>query len=171
NITYTVGSPTQQPGTLQFDSAGYSVNENGGTATITVTRTGGSDGPVSVDYATSNGTATAGSDYTPASGTLNFAAGETSKTFTIPILDDAAIETDETVNLTLSSPGGGATLGSQAPATLTITSDDVAQPGVLQFSAANYSANEPQGTATITVTRTGGSNVPVSVNFATGDGS
>src|SRR5262249_8619029 len=50
-INYTVGSPTQQPGTLQFSNASYSVNENGGTATITVTRTGGSDGAVSVNYA------------------------------------------------------------------------------------------------------------------------
>ena len=53
-----------QPGTLQFSAASYSVNENQGTATITVTRTGGSTGSVSVNYATSNGTATAGSDYT-----------------------------------------------------------------------------------------------------------
>src|SRR4029077_1392120 len=143
NITYTVGSPTQQPGTLQFDSAGYSVNENGGTATITVTRTGGSDGPVSVDYATSNGTATAGSDYTTASGTLNFAAGETSKTFTVPITNDTLVEGDETVNLTLSNPSGGATLGSQNTATLTIHDDDVAgPPGTLQFSAGSYSLGE-----------------------------
>ena len=159
-----------QPGNLQFSAAAYSVNEAQTTATITVTRTGGSDGAVSVNYATSNGTATAGSDYTASSGTLNFAAGETSKTFTIPILDDSAVEGDETVNLTLSSPTGGATLGSQNTAALIITSDDVAQPGSLQFSAAAYTVGESQGTATITVTRSGGSNVPVSVNYATSNG-
>src|SRR5262249_26691779 len=97
---------------------------NQGTATITVTRTGGSNVPVSVNYATSNGTATAGSDYTATSGTLNFGVGETSKTFTIPILDDTAVENPETVTLTLSNPTGGATLGSPATATLTINSDD-----------------------------------------------
>src|SRR5262249_40141509 len=151
----------------QFSNAAYSVNENGGTATITVTRTSGSDGAVTVNYATSNGTATAGSDYTTSGGTLTFAARETSKTFTIPILHDAVVEGSEAVNLVLSSPTGGATLGNQNTAVLSIVDDDVAQPGVLQFSTAAFTVSENQGTATITVTRTGGSNVPVSVNFAT----
>src|SRR5262249_21162935 len=145
------------PQTVQFNNATYSVIENGGTATITVTRAGGSSGSVTVNYATSNGTATAGSDYTTTSGTLTFADGETSKTFTVPIIDDTAVEGNETINLTLSSPGGAA-LGSQSTAVLTIQDDDVAQPGVLQFSASAYTVNESQGTVTITVTRTGGSN-------------
>src|SRR5262249_34267314 len=122
------GTPTPQPGTLQFSNATYAVNESGGTATITVTRTGGSDGSVTVHYATSDCTATAGSDYTAVSGTLTFAAGETSKTFTVPILDDTPAEANDTVNLTPSSPTGGATLGSQATATLTIQDDDVPAP-------------------------------------------
>ena len=106
----------------------YSVNENQGTASITVTRTGGSDGAVAVNYATSNSTATAGSDYTATSGTLNFAAGETSKTITVPIIDDTAVEGNETVNVTLSSPTGGATLGSPASASLTIVDNDSPPP-------------------------------------------
>src|SRR5204862_7228603 len=95
-----------QAGTLHFSAPGYSVVENQGTATITVTRTNGSAGSVSVNYATSNGTATAGSDYTATSGTLTFAAGETSKTFTVPIINDTAVENAETFTLTLSSPTG-----------------------------------------------------------------
>ena len=170
SVSYTVGAQTPQPGTLQFSNATYSVNETGGTATITVTRTGDSTGSVTVDYATSNGTATSGSDYTAASGTLTFADGETSKTFTVPIIDDTLVEGNETVNLTLSSPTGGATLGTQATATLTIVDDDVAPAATLQFSTAAFSVNENGGTATITVTRTGGSNVPVSVNYATSNG-
>src|SRR5262249_41044280 len=170
SVTYSVGSATAQPGTLQFSAANYTVNENGGTATITVTRTGGSSGSVSVNYATSNGTATAGSDYTATSGTLTLADGETSKTFTIPILDDSLVENDETVNLTLSSPTGGASLGSQTTATLSIHSDDVAQAGAFQFSASNYTVSETQATATITVTRTSGTNVGASVSFATSNG-
>src|SRR5262249_30662477 len=98
--------------------------ENGGTATITVTRTGGSNVPVTVNYATSDGSATAGADYTATSGTLNFGIGETSKTFTVPITNDALVEGNETATLTLSSPTNGAILGGQTTATLTIVDDD-----------------------------------------------
>src|SRR4029077_9902940 len=94
-------------------------------------RTGGTSGAVSVHYATSDGTATAGSDYTAASGTLTFADGEASKTFTVTILDDTAVEGNETVNLTLSGPTGGATLGTLASATLTIVDNDTATAVVL----------------------------------------
>jgi Calx-beta domain/FG-GAP-like repeat/Bacterial Ig-like domain (group 2)/ASPIC and UnbV len=163
-------NPVPHPGTLQLSSSSYSVNENQGTASITVTRSGGSDGSVSVNYATSNGTATAGSDYTAASGTLTFAAGETSKTFTVPIIDDTLVEGNEMVNLTLSSPTGGATLGSPATAPLTIVDNDVAQPGAFQFSAGTYSVGEAQPTATITVNRTGAGNVPATIHYATSNG-
>src|SRR5439155_96408 len=127
-----VSDDVAPPGTLQLSAPTYTVNEAQATATITVTRTGGSAGSVSVNYATSNGTATAGSDYTASSGTLTFAVGETSKTFTVPILDDTAVENAETVTLTLSNPTGGATLASPAMATLTIDSDEVSgQPTTL----------------------------------------
>jgi hypothetical protein len=166
-VTFTVG--TAAPGTLQFSAAAYSVAENGGNATITVTRTGGSAGAVGVSFATSNGTATAGSDYTARSLTVSFANGDTAnKTVTIPILDDTLVEGNETVNLTLSNPTGGATLGSPATATLTIMDNDA--PGTLQFSAATYSVAENGGNATITITRTGGSAGPVGVTVATSNG-
>ncbi len=101
------------PGSVQFSAPTYSVNENGSSATITVTRTGGSNGAVGVSYTTSNGTADAGSDFTAASGTLSWADGDISdKTFSVPIADDSVYEVNETVNLTLSSPTGGASLGS-----------------------------------------------------------
>jgi hypothetical protein len=114
--------------TLSFSQATYSAGEGAGAATVTVTRGGDTTVPVTVNYATSNGSATAGADYTGASGTLSFAAGETSKTFAVTLLDDSAVEGSETINLTLSAPsGGGAALG-RALATLTITDNDVAQP-------------------------------------------
>ncbi|HEX2834251.1 MAG TPA: Calx-beta domain-containing protein [Thermoanaerobaculia bacterium] len=113
------------PGQLQFSAATYNVGEAGPFVTITVTRTGGSDGAVSIDYATSDGSAAAGFDYTAASGTLNWADGEsTSKTFDIAIADDSTYEGSETVNLALSNPGGYAELGTPGTAVLTINDND-----------------------------------------------
>lgn len=118
------GSFERNPGTVQFDSATYTVNEGAGNATITVTRSAGASGSVQVDYATSNGSATAGQDYATASGTLTFAEGDDSEAFIVPITDDARDESGETVNLTLSDPQGGATLGSPSSAVLTIKDDE-----------------------------------------------
>ncbi|MGV2388023.1 MAG UNVERIFIED_CONTAM: hypothetical protein LVR29_05990 [Microcystis novacekii LVE1205-3] len=109
------------PGVIQFSGATYSVNENGTPVTaVTLTRTNGSDGAVSVTVNLTNGTATAGSDYNNTPITVNFANGETTKTVTIPIVNDTQFELDETVNLSLSNPTGGATLGTQTTAVLTI---------------------------------------------------
>ena len=79
-------------------------------------------GPVTVDYATSDVTATAGDDYTAASGTLTFAAGETEKTVSVAVLDDAHDDDGETLTLTLSNPSGAWL--SDATATGTIHNDD-----------------------------------------------
>lgn len=112
---------------LQFNSATYSVNEGAGIATISVARTGGITGAVSVQYSTSDGSATAGQDYTATSGTLNWADGDFSvKSFTIAITDDSLNEANETVNVVLSNPGGGATLGNQSSAVVTIVDNDQA---------------------------------------------
>ncbi|MBI3966075.1 MAG: right-handed parallel beta-helix repeat-containing protein, partial [Chloroflexi bacterium] len=116
-------------GSIQFSSASYTVNENAGTATITVTRTGGSTGPVSVNYATSNGTATGTGigtpeDYFSQSGVLNFPDGQTTAQFAVSIVDDTLVEGNETINLTLSNPTGGATLGTPSTAVVTIVDND-----------------------------------------------
>ncbi len=100
-------------GTLQFSQPAYAVAENAGSATITVTRTDSTLGTVTVNFATSNGTATAGLDYGSTAGTLTFGPGVTSQSFNVPILDDTLTEGIETVNLTLSAPTGGGTLGLQ----------------------------------------------------------
>lgn len=152
-------------GSLQFSAANYTVAESGLKATITVTRTGGSASGVTVQYATGNGTAVAPGDYTPASGTLTFGANIASQTFQVTIANDTLDESDETVQLTLLTPGGfGATLGAQTTATLSITDNDAG--GEMAFSSATYTANE--GTAVlITVKRTGGTASGVSVQYAT----
>ncbi len=148
--------------TLSFNG-NVNVHENADTATMTVKLSGPSDSSVTVDYATSNGTATAGSDYTTTSGTLTFAPGETSKTFTVPILDDTAGETNETIILSLSNPTN-AVLATSTSATLTINANDM-----LSFSG-NVNVHENADTATITVRLNTASDVPVTVDYTTSDG-
>ncbi|HEX2060294.1 MAG TPA: Calx-beta domain-containing protein, partial [Thermoanaerobaculia bacterium] len=97
--------------------------------TIVVTRTGGSDGTVTVNYATANGTAVAPLDYTATSGTLTFGPGVTEQTIVVPIANDAVPEANETFTVTLSGPTGGATLG-VATTTITIVDTDVAAAAV-----------------------------------------
>jgi hypothetical protein len=77
-----------------------------------------------VEYATSDGTATAGVDYTTTTGTLTFPVGALSRTFTVTVLHDTLDELNETVNLTLSNPTGGGTLGVRSTAVLTINDND-----------------------------------------------
>ncbi|AVP99407.1 hypothetical protein C7S18_20515 [Ahniella affigens] len=99
------------PGTLAFAQASQLVAE-GTTAQIQVNRTGGSDGAVSVNYQTANGTAAAPGDFTSTTGTLSWAAGDaTPKTITVPTINDGSTEADETFTVSLSGASGGATLG------------------------------------------------------------
>jgi hypothetical protein len=156
---------TATPAVLQFGQGSYAVTE-GGAVTLTVTRTGGMHGGVTVSYATANGSATAGADYTPASDTLTFAANQASRTFTIGTLQDGVAELPETFTVTLSSPGGGTVLGAPSVATVTISDDE----SNLQFAPAVYSVIEG-GVATITVTRTGSATQVATVDWATSDGS
>lgn len=122
-LNITTAAPA--PGALQFGASNYNaVAPN--TASVIVNRASGGLGAVTVDYQTSNGTATggaacaAGVDYVSTGGTLSFADGELSKTFAVQLCPDAAPEPNETINLTLSNPTGGATLGSPATAAITI---------------------------------------------------
>jgi subtilisin-like proprotein convertase family protein len=152
---------------VQFSASAYSVGENDGTATITVTRTQGSSGAVSVNYAAGGGSATPGADYGAVNGTLNWGSGDSSPRFIqVPIVDDTAVEGNETIGLSLSAPSGGAALGIPNTATLTIVENDVG----FRFSAATYSAPESGGGAVISVLRVGGANGAVCVDFATSNG-
>jgi len=181
----TITDNDTQP-SLQFSTATDSVGEGGGSKTLTVTRTGATENVVSVDYATATGTATggascaAGIDFVNASGTLNFASGDTSKTFNVTVCDDSLFESSETFTASLSNQGGGATIGTPSTETVTITENDV-QPTV-QFTSATYTNADdiaqnvgkddqfaPQ-VATITVTRAGATGDAFSVNYATSNG-
>jgi hypothetical protein len=97
-------------------------NAGSSTVTITVKLSVPSARPVSASYATSNGTATASTDFMPSSGTITFNPGETSKTISVTILGDFDGENDETFTVTLTNPVNGS-LG-KATATATIENDD-----------------------------------------------
>ncbi|MEO8276568.1 MAG: M35 family metallo-endopeptidase [Thermoanaerobaculia bacterium] len=109
-------------GTIRFTQSSKSVAESIGSVTLTAERAGGSTGPVSIHYATANGTATTPGDYAGESGTLSWGSGDSSnKSFDVPVVHDAASEADETFIATLSSPTGGAALSSPSSTTVTIT--------------------------------------------------
>ena len=112
---------------VAFSLPNFDVNESDGTATITVRRTGPVTETVSVDFTAREGTAANGLDFTAVNGTLTFAPGQAEQTFSIPILNDSEVEDDETVQLELSNPRGGAVLGRQSTAALTIHDDDRVQ--------------------------------------------
>src|SRR5213075_2910794 len=121
------GTPT----TIQFDAPNYNVTEGCIAATITVTRSGDTSGISTVDFGTSDGTALQRTDYTIASGTITFTAGQTSRTFKVLATDDAYVEGNETLTVTLSN-ATGAILGAQSSATVTINDNDTTNPPVTQ---------------------------------------
>src|SRR5206468_11289108 len=90
---------------------------------VTVNPTGDNSAVSTVDFASSNGTASQLRDYEVANGTLTFAAGQTSRTFRVLIVDDVFAESNETINLTLSNPTGG-DLGAPTTGTITILDND-----------------------------------------------
>ncbi|MFN2526912.1 MAG: Calx-beta domain-containing protein, partial [Actinomycetota bacterium] len=124
---------------------------------------------MSVDYATSGGTATAGVDYAATSGTLNFAAGATSGNISVPINGDTTVELDETFLVRISNPSRGSITSSQS--TVTITNDDAVVPVIsIQAAAAADEGNSGTSTVDLTVTLSEATTVPVSVAYASANG-
>lgn len=126
--------PAPTSPTIQLSSGTYNVAEAGGVANVTVSRTGSTANAASVDYATSdtagltncnvvNGVGSARCDYATSVGTARFAAGETSKTVTIPIVDDSYAEGGENFMITLSN-AVNVTLGAPSSATVTINDNE-----------------------------------------------
>ena len=118
-------SPTPTPSSqsvVQFGSSTYSVTEDCTTVTITVNRIGETSTAASVDYFTADITANARQDYITTLGTLDFAVGETSKTFVVLINEDSYVEGDETFSVNLTNPTG-TSLGGPSTAIVTIVDD------------------------------------------------
>jgi Calx-beta domain len=148
--------------TISVDSP--SVGEGGGTLTFTISIDAAAAVDTSVDYATSDGSATDGQDYTGQNGTATITAGSTSTTVDVPVLDDSIYEGDETVHLDLSNPVNG----QGSPNTTGTITDDDALPTI---SVDDPAVNEGDGTATFTVSIDSAAGVDTSVDYATSDGS
>ena len=154
-------------GTFSFSSPDYTVKENGGSATITVNRVGGTNGAVQVSYATvAGGTATNGTDYTSVSGALNWTNGESgSKTFAVPILNNPLAQQDVTVNLALNNPTNGSALGLQFAAVLTITPANPLVSTVLSATTIIYGQTLASSTPSGAFTNAAGASVTGSLAF------
>lgn len=148
--------------------ADVTVGEGDGAAVLTITMDSPSSSDVTVDYPTSDETATEPDDYTETVGVATIPAGATSTTASVPILDDAASELDEAFTISLSNPSDGAIIDPGAgSATVTII-DNEPQPSVL--SIGNVTVGEADGQAVITITLEPVSTSDVTFQYDTSDG-
>ena len=158
---------------LGFASKAYHVIEGGGSITVQVTRSGATDSQLTVEYATQDLTATAGSDYVAVTnGTLTFARGESAQNITIKVLDDDVVEADEQFLIKLlktSSPDTATISPDLATTTITIVNDDF--PGTFVFPVEDFHIKEGEHLVSIEVDRVRGCSGAVSLQYKTKDGS
>ena len=153
---------------VSFSSSSYQVAKNVPTAlaTINIVRTGGTQSALTVGFATTtNGTALIGTDYTPTNAVITFNPGDISKSVQIGVTNNGLVEGDRTVTMVISNILD-ATIVSPSNAVLTIK-DTTFAPGHLSLANTNFFVNEGDGTALITVIRTGGSSGSVSTFYYT----
>jgi len=172
NIVRIYGGSVAGSGAFSFSTTEFQAHEDGVVAAITVLRTGGTSGTnsdgsgnVTVQFSTSDGSATNGINYIATSTNLTFVPGEVVQTVLVPVLDDFVLTTNLYLNLTLSNPLPPSTLGFPAIAVLTIIEDDTA----VKFSLPAYSQfkNTPSHFAVIDVVRPGGNTSTSSVDYST----
>ena len=164
----TIVDDSHNSGVIGFAAANSYVNENAGSAIITITRTNGSDLSPSVTFSTVDGSAHAGSNYVAYTQRITFRPGQTSTNIAITVKDDGASEPNGlTVGLRLTSVSG-ASLG-LASATLNILDTD-STPGSLIFSSATYITNESSGAVVLEVDRRGANRGTLSVQCITTNG-
>ncbi|MEQ8995976.1 MAG: glycoside hydrolase family 9 protein [Coleofasciculus sp. B1-GNL1-01] len=166
----SIGTSPSIP-TLSVDNVTVTEGDSGTVAAeFVVNLSEASDQEVMVEYGTANGTATAGSDYTAQSGTLTFAAGETSKIISVPVLGDTTVENNETFTLNLSSPSNATIADAQGIGT--ITDNDESAPVLPQLSIDDVSVTEGDSgskNATFTVNLSAASTESVTVDYGTSD--
>ena len=151
-------------GRAQFDVSGVTVSESQAIATFGITRTGDTSNALTVQYATSNGTATPGTDYTAAAGSVTFAAGETTKNVVVQLKNDTIDEFDETVLLTLSDFNAtGQSFGSLSASILTLADDD-APPSISVNDVTVVEGSSGAPLRSFTLTLSAASGKPIAVN-------
>ncbi len=120
-IASITGDAVAAVGSLKLSASGYAVGQAAGHVSVTVNRTGGSSGAVSVSYATANGTAVSGTEYSATSGTLKWASGDaSSQSISIPVSNATPFTGSKAFTVSLSGATGGATLASPDSGTVTI---------------------------------------------------
>lgn len=162
-----VGGPNA--GQINLVYGRYIAREFQGTVAVTVTRSHGQTGTVSVDYETIDDEATAPEDYTHTSGTLTFAPGEFVKTIDIPIVVDGVEEFDETFDIELSNPTGGVALAERRSAQVYIIEPNLEHPSVFVSDAQIVEGDAGTTHAAFTI-GVGPSSSPVTVGYTTDDG-
>lgn len=167
-LTTFTTTNTAPAGTIQWQASAYSVPEAGPTVVLTATRTGGSNTAIAANWATADGSATAGHDYVAAFGTLNFPDGSTnSQTVTITIINSGDTSTvNRTFTLTLS----GSNLGTPIVATVAISMDPPPPIGGIGWDQATYLTAYNAGTVNTKAYRFGGSFGLVGASYSTIDG-
>lgn len=168
SATVTIAETDPQPATFTLSAATYSVVENGGSAALTINRTGSTSGALTVDIATANGTALAGTDYTAPATTVNFGDGDTSIIVNVNVADRAGFQGDRAFTATISNPSGGSVLGATTSASVTIQ-DNETLPSIA-LTSATFSVSETAGTVAIGLVRTGDVDTACSVGFTTSAG-
>ena len=167
--TGTTGTATGAPTSstiLALSASTYSASAAAGSATLTINRSGSSSGTASVSYSTANGTASAGTDYTATSGSLQWASGDSSaKRISIPITGSAGGK-KFSVNLTTAS---GAALGNPRTATIAVAAAGSTSGGTISLGTSTYSTSP--GSVTIQVGRAGSTSGAASVAYSTANGS
>jgi len=128
-VSITDNEFDNQPGTFFFERVSYTVNEADGTLDIQINRSFGAAGQITLDVASSDGSALSGGDYQTISSTLVFAEGERNQTFSVTLVDDAVEEQTESFTLSLSQPSDGELLGGVQNTTVNIADDDAANAG------------------------------------------
>ncbi len=170
-ITPSVCDAPAAPPALSINDVSIAEGNSGTrNLTFTVSLSRAATGTVTVAAASANGTATAGSDYTGGSTTLSFAAGQTSRTVSLPVRGDTTAEPDETFFVNLSNATGGATIA-DSQGIGTILNDDAAPPPSLTINDVSVTeGNSGTRAATFTLSLSAAASSPVSVSYATANG-